>query len=50
MLIFTALVSVFFAFLTKNDLRGRLKVGLSLAIVMILASLFIAYLLYPFPR
>lgn len=50
MLIFTILISGFFAFLTKNDLKGRLKVGILLAMIMIVASLFVSYLLYPFPR
>ncbi len=49
-MLFTALVSVFFAFLTRNDRRGRWKVGLSLAIIMVCASLLVAYLLYSFPR
>ncbi|MEW5805909.1 MAG: hypothetical protein AB1756_00905 [Acidobacteriota bacterium] len=50
MLVFTGLVSVFFAFLTRNDRRGRLKVGIYLALIMITASLLIAYTLYPFPK
>jgi general stress protein CsbA len=50
LLVFTILISVFFAFLTKNDWRGRLKIGLILAATLIAASLLISYLLYPFPR
>lgn len=50
LLVFTLLISVFFAFLTKKDLKDRLKVGLILAVTLIVVSLLISYLLYPFPR
>ncbi len=50
LLVFTILISVFFSFLTKENFKDRLKVGLILAVTLIVVSLFISYLLYPFPR
>jgi hypothetical protein len=47
--IFSILVSVFFAFLTQNDRRERLKVMAILALSMVVLSLLIAYAMYPFP-
>ncbi len=50
LLVFTILISVFFSFLTKENFKDRLKVGLILAVTLIVVSLLISYLLYPFPR
>ena len=50
LLIFTILISMVFAFLTREDVKGRIKVGFVLGVILIGASLLISYLLYPFPR
>ncbi|MBI4169951.1 MAG: hypothetical protein HY510_08445 [Acidobacteria bacterium] len=49
MAIFSALVAVFFAFLTQNETRDRLRVILILGGSMIVLSLILAYVMYPFP-
>jgi cytochrome bd-type quinol oxidase subunit 2 len=49
MVIFSALVSVFFAFLTQSDRRERLKVMAILCLSMIVLSLIVAYAMYFFP-
>ena len=50
MLTFTGLVSTFFAFLSRNDARARWRFGLAMAACMIVLSLALAWLMYPFPR
>ena len=50
MVIFSALVSVFFAFLTQTDNKERVKVMVILGLSMVVLSLIIAYAMYPFPR
>jgi len=49
LLVFSALVAVFFAFLTQNDPKDRVRVILILAGSMVVLSLIIAYVMYPFP-
>jgi len=49
LLIFSVLVAVFFAFLTQNDGKDRLRVVLILGGSMVVLSLIIAYVMYPFP-
>jgi len=49
MMIFSGLVAVFFAFLTQNDTRSRMRVILVLGGSMIVLSLALAYVMYPFP-
>jgi hypothetical protein len=49
MAVFSALVAVFFAFLTQNETRDRLRVILILGGSMIVLSLILAYVMYPFP-
>ena len=49
MALFSALVAIFFAYLTQTENRDRLKVVLILGGSMIVISLIIAYLMYPFP-
>jgi len=49
MVIFSGLVSVFFAFLTQSDRRERLKVMAVLCLSMIVLSLIVAYAMYFFP-
>ena len=47
--IFSLLVAVFFAFLTQSGTRDRLRVILILGGSMIVLSLIVAYIMYPFP-
>jgi len=49
MAIFSVLVAVFFAFLTQKGTRERMKVVVILGGSMIVVSLIIAYVMYPFP-
>jgi hypothetical protein len=49
MVVFSALVAVFFAFLTQNATRDRLRVILILGGSMVVLSLVLAYVMYPFP-
>jgi uncharacterized membrane protein len=47
--IFSVLVAVFFAYLTQSENRDRLRVVLILGGSMIVLSLILAYVMYPFP-
>jgi hypothetical protein len=47
--LFSALVATFFAFLTQNRARDRVRVVLVLGGAMIVLSLIVAYVMYPFP-
>jgi hypothetical protein len=47
--VFSILVSVFFAFLTQNTGRDRVRVMLVMGGAMIVLSLIVAYVMYPFP-
>ncbi|MEK7798407.1 MAG: hypothetical protein AAB297_01150 [Acidobacteriota bacterium] len=49
LVIFSALVALFFAFLTQSETKDRLRVILVLGGSMIVLSLIIAYVMYPFP-
>ena len=49
MVLFSALVAVFFAFLTQKGTRDRLRVILILGGSMLVLSLVLAYVMYPFP-
>lgn len=49
MAIFSGLVGVFFAFLTQRTTRDRMRVTLVLGGSMIVLSLILAYVMYPFP-
>ena len=49
MLIFSGLVSIFFAFLTQTDRKERLKVMAILCLSMVILSLLVAYAMFPFP-
>ena len=49
MLLYTGIVSTFFAFLTRTESRGRWKVGLTIAAAMVGLSLALAWIMYPFP-
>ena len=48
MVVFSAL-AVFFAFLTQTGTRDRLRVILILGGSMVVLSLVLAYVMYPFP-
>ena len=49
MVIFSALVSIFFAFLTQTDRKERIKVMVILGLSMVILSLLIAFSMFPFP-
>jgi hypothetical protein len=49
LVVFSGLVSVFFAFLTQNESKDRLRVILILGGSMVVLSLILAYVMYPFP-
>jgi hypothetical protein len=49
MVVFSILVAVFFAFLTQNRPRDRARVVVVLGGAMIVLSLIVAYVMYPFP-
>ena len=49
LVLFSGLVAVFFAFLTQNDPRSRTRVILILGGSMVVLSLIVAYVMYPFP-
>ena len=49
MVLFSAIVSTFFAFLMRPDKRSRLRLGLMLGAAMIGLSLALAWIMYPFP-
>ena len=49
MVVFSALFAVFFAFLTQRGTRDRLRVILILGGSMVVLSLVLAYVMYPFP-
>jgi len=49
MAIFSALVAVFFAFLTQNETRDRVRISVIIGGSMVVLSLIVAYVMYPFP-
>lgn len=49
MVIFSALVAVFFAFLTQNETRERIRISVIIGGSMIVLSMIVAYVMYPFP-
>lgn len=49
MLLFSAIVSTFFALLTRYETRARVKVGLTLGLAMVGLSLALAWIMHPFP-
>ena len=46
---FAALVAIFFAFLTQNRAKDRARVIVVLGGAMVVLSLVVAYVMYPFP-
>ena len=49
LVLFSILVSVFFAILTQSRNRDRVRVMLVMGGAMIVLSLVVAYVMYPFP-
>ena len=49
LVIFSVLVGAFFGLLSRETLRDGLKVFLVLTLSMVVLSLLVAYLMYPFP-
>ena len=49
MVIFSALVSLVFAFIAKNDARQRCKYFLYLFCCFVLLSVLVGWIMYPFP-
>ena len=49
LVIFSVLVGAFFGLLSRETLREGIKVFLVMTLSMILLSLVVAYLMYPFP-
>ncbi len=49
MVIFSGLVAVFFSFMTQSETRDRVRVTLIIGGSMIVLSLIVAYVMYPFP-
>jgi hypothetical protein len=49
MVLFSAIVATFFAFLLRSDTRSRWRLGLVLGGAMIFLSLALAWVMYPFP-
>lgn len=47
--VFSVLVAIFFAFLTQTSVKDRMKVIVVLGGSMIVLSLILAYVMYPFP-
>lgn len=50
MLLFSAIVSTFFAVLVRRERRGQLRLGGILWLAMVGGGILLAYLMYPFPN
>jgi hypothetical protein len=50
LIVFSSLVSLVFAFLQRDDERGRLRFGLKIFAGFVLSTLIIGWLMYPWPR
>jgi hypothetical protein len=50
MVLYSTLVSVFFAVMFKETSRERLRLGATLWLAMVGGALVLAYVMYPFPR
>lgn len=49
MLLYSTLVSTFFAVMLRRDRRDQLRLGGGLWLAMVGGALILAYLMYPFP-
>lgn len=50
LLLFAAVISIAFAFLTKQTARDRLKYALWAFLAFVLVAVALGWLMYPFPR
>ena len=50
LLLYSSLVSTFFAVLVRDTKRDRLRLGAILWLAMVGGALALAYLMYPFPQ
>ena len=50
MLLYSAIVSTFFAVMTRRTSKGQLRLGGTLWLAMVGGALLLAFLMYPFPR
>lgn len=50
LMVFSALVSAVFATLLRDDLRSRLRFGLTAFAAFVVSALAVGWLMYPFPR
>ncbi len=50
LLLYSTIVSTFFAVLVRHDRRDRIRLGLYLWIAMVGGSMALAYLMFPFPN
>ena len=50
LLLYSSLVSAFFALLTRDTARGRLRMGAIIWVAMVGGALVLAYLMFPFPK
>ena len=50
MLVFSAIISTFFAVLVRHERRSRLRLGGMLWLGMVGGGILLAYLMYPFPN
>ena len=50
MLLYSAIVATFLAVLVREEVRERLRLGLTLWLAMVGGAMTLAYLMYPFPR
>jgi hypothetical protein len=50
MVLYSTIVSTFFATLFRDDLRSRIRLGGILWLSMVGGALVLAYVMYPFPR
>ena len=49
LLIFSCLVSVVFATLLRDDVKSRVRLGLTIFGALVLSALAVGWLMYPFP-
>ena len=50
LIVFSGLVSFVFATLLRDDMRGRLRFGLTAFAAFVVSALAVGWLMYPFPR
>jgi hypothetical protein len=50
LIVFSALVSAVFATLLRDDLRTRVRFGLTAFAAFVVSALAVGWLMYPFPR